>query len=128
MAWWISLERPEDAITPSELRWLRNEAARGIWWSQPEFASWLGVTKNTVARMERGELSIRVSTARLAIYCVAEATDRAPEQVREQLEALRTAAAKKKKRATKKKAKRTKTARRLRKRSTKARPRSSSTR
>jgi DNA-binding XRE family transcriptional regulator len=36
-------------------------------WSQETMASWLGVARNTVARMEIGTLPVPVTTARLAI-------------------------------------------------------------
>lgn len=36
-------------------------------WSQETMASWLGVARNTVARMEGGSLPVPVTTARLAI-------------------------------------------------------------
>lgn len=36
-------------------------------WSQETMASWLGVARNTVARMETGKLPVPVTTARLTI-------------------------------------------------------------
>ena len=48
-------------MTPSHLRRLRNRL--GL--SQAAFATLVGVTSNTVARWERGELGMRPTTERL---------------------------------------------------------------
>lgn len=48
-------------MTPSDLRRLR----RRLKLSQAGFAALVGVTSNTVARWERGELGMRPTTARL---------------------------------------------------------------
>lgn len=41
-------------------------------WTQATMASWLGVARNTVARMESGEIKIPVTTARLALLVIDE--------------------------------------------------------
>jgi DNA-binding XRE family transcriptional regulator len=43
------------------------EIRERLGWSQETMASWLGVARNTVARMESGTLPVPVTTARLAI-------------------------------------------------------------
>jgi DNA-binding transcriptional regulator YiaG len=48
-------------MTPSDLRRLR----RRLGLSQAGFAALVGVTSNTVARWERGELGMRPTTIRL---------------------------------------------------------------
>jgi len=48
-------------VTPSDLRRLRHR----IGLSQSGFAALVGVTSNTVARWERGELGMRATTQRL---------------------------------------------------------------
>ena len=50
-------------MTPAYLRRLR----RRLRLTQDELAARLGVTKNTVARWERGELGMRLSTERLIL-------------------------------------------------------------
>ena len=85
----VRLVRTEDSLTPPELRHLRNGELP--WWSQEQFADWLGIASNTYARMERGELPIRPPLARLVICVVAENTKQSVESVRAALEERRAA-------------------------------------
>ncbi|MBI3049241.1 MAG: helix-turn-helix transcriptional regulator [Acidobacteria bacterium] len=55
-------------MTPSDLRRLR----RRLGLSQAGFAERVGVTSNTVARWERGELGMRATTARLIQFIAQE--------------------------------------------------------
>ena len=50
-------------MTGAQMRALREQQD----WSQDEMASWLGITRNTVARMEREEAVIPVPLARLLL-------------------------------------------------------------
>jgi transcriptional regulator with XRE-family HTH domain len=50
-------------MTGAQMRTLREKQN----WSQDELASWLGITRNTVARMERDETVIPVPLARLTL-------------------------------------------------------------
>jgi len=75
------MTQPEDAMTPNEMRWLRQRA--GI--SQSMFAGWLGIDKNTVARMERGEIQIRIPIARLTLYVLAALFERTIDEYRKAL-------------------------------------------
>lgn len=56
------MKRPK-GMTGAQMRTLREKQD----WSQDELASWLGITRNTVARMERDEAVIPVPLARLVL-------------------------------------------------------------
>jgi transcriptional regulator with XRE-family HTH domain len=79
--------RPEDVLSRTELRGLRHRS--GL--SQVNFARLLGIASNTLARMERGELAIRPTLGRLALYLVAEMIGEGPVRLRQELEAQRAA-------------------------------------
>ena len=49
-------------MTGEEMRRLRTRKS----WTQHEMGTWLGLTRNTIARMERGELQIPETVSRLA--------------------------------------------------------------
>lgn len=55
-------------MTGARMRELRKQAG----WTQEKLASWLGVARNTVARMEAEEIGIPVTTARLLLLILDE--------------------------------------------------------
>ena len=63
-------------MTPSDVRRFR----RQLGLSQAGFAAKVGVTANTVARWERGELGMRSTTVRLLQLLAAEANRQRPRQ------------------------------------------------
>ena len=84
---------PEDTLSYRELSLLRLRARDGDGRrvSQAMFAGWLGITSNSYARLERGELRLRVPMARLAVYTLAEHTGQSVGTVRDSLSAQREA-------------------------------------
>jgi hypothetical protein len=84
---------PEDTLSHRELSLLRLRArdGNGQRVSQAMFAGWLGITSNSYARLERGELRLRVSMARLAVYTLAEHTGQSVNAIRDSLAAEREA-------------------------------------